>query len=118
MIGNEVEMPSYLYVCQGCKHHFDVHKPLSEIDRHEQCPICNTSGVRRIARVNIDKASAGDWNRMERNHAFGKAMTPKQAEKEAKRRGWIELGNEPLDKIHKRSEKTLQENLKAKYERI
>lgn len=92
-------MPSYPYRCTNCQHEFDVVKPVADYNTEEQCPKCTIRAERFIARTHFYGAS--DWNQKEWNPAFGKALTPREARKEAKRRGMIEIGNESPENIEK-----------------
>lgn len=93
----------YPYVCKNCEFEFLVVKSVADIDNIEPCQKCTSDlTVRTIARQqSFSKIAAGDWNRKEFNPAFGKAVTPIEAGKEAKRRGWVEVGNEDPNKIEK-----------------
>ena len=107
----------YPYSCPSCEHKFEVIKSVRHIDDLEHCPKCDTISNRTIARQQcVDSAAASDWNRKEYNNAFGEAMTPKQAQKEAKRRGWVEAGTEPAEKIHKHFEKERKDKYKRSWD--
>jgi putative FmdB family regulatory protein len=92
----------YPYKCPLCKSEFEVIKSVKDIDNLEECPSCDTISNREISRFQaIDKTAAADWNNKEWNPALGKAVTPIEAKKEAKRKGLIEMGNECPDKAEK-----------------
>lgn len=110
-------MPYYPYKCHDCGEKFEVIKQISAIDDVEACPSCSATRTERcIGRVNFK--GEGDWNQLDYHPAFGKPMTPMQASKEARRRGMIEIGNEPPDKIHKHFEKQREQKVKDTYAKL
>lgn len=112
-------MPIYPYVCRHCDHSFEVVKSVKNINDKEHCDKCKHETIRVLAREqSIDKIAAADWNRKEYNPGLGGAFTPKEASKEAKRRGLIEVGNESPEKIHKHFEKQRAEDVRQRYATI
>jgi putative FmdB family regulatory protein len=92
----------YPYDCPECGKEFEVIKSFRDYDRVENCPDCDTISIRTIAKSQgIDKTAAADWNASSYNPAFGEHLTPKQAKKKAKKRGWAEVGTESPEKIEK-----------------
>lgn len=92
----------YPYECPNCGNSFEVIKSFRNIDDIEKCSQCDTISNRTISRYQaVDSTAAADWNAKEYNPAFGKAVTPQEAKKEAKARGWTETGTEPAEKIQK-----------------
>ena len=92
----------YPYLCPHCSTEFEVIKSVRDIDNIEKCPSCDTISGRTISRFQaVDSTAAADWNNKTYNPAFGKALTPQQAKKEAKARNWTEVGDEPVEKIQK-----------------
>lgn len=91
----------YPYQCKACDHAFEVIKPIAAIDNPESCPKCSSPDSQRyIARTHFYGAS--DWDRAEYNPAFGKIVRNAQHRKElAKRHGMEEVGNEPVESLHK-----------------
>ena len=109
-------MPIYPYECESCGHTYEVVKSVRDINNVEHCEKCNSLTKRRIAlRQSIDKTAASDWDRMEYNPGLGKALTPMQARKEAKSKGLVEIGTEPVEKIHKHFDKVRADNERRKY---
>ena len=94
-------MPTYPYKCKTCTNTFDVYKFIADLDRKETCPKCESYWTERyIAKVTFYGAS--DWDQAKYDPAFGKVIrNAKHREREAKQRGWIEVGNEPVDNLIK-----------------
>ena len=108
---------NYPYECTNCLHSFDVIKSYREIDRVEQCSKCDSIAERRISlHQAIDKSSASDWNSKVYNPAFGKAVTPQEAKKEAKRKGWEEVGSEPAEKVQEHFNAQREEKQQARWD--
>ncbi len=97
-------MPTYDYVCAKCDSDFDVIKRVAHLDAAEYCPQCSGPGERRISRVGI--INAGDW-KPAYNPGLGCVVNSRAHQREILRqregegRGLIEVGNEPIEKIHK-----------------
>ena len=109
-------MPFYPYECSNCEHSYEVVKSVSEINLEEKCPKCNHVTNRTIAKQQfIDKTAAGDWNSKEWNPGLGGAYSPKEATKEAKRRGLIEIGNECPDKTEKHYKRQRELDAERRY---
>ncbi len=91
-------MRQYPYRCP-CGEHWDVLKPLADIERIEACPSCgNLDSERYIARTHHFGASVQD---AEYNPGLGMVTrNSKHRKDEAKARGMEEIGNEPVEKIH------------------
>lgn len=95
-------MPYYPYVCNDCGHEFEVVKSVKAIDDPEHCQVCNALSDRVIAKTG-GFIGASDWDTAHYNPAFGKVMKSNaEARREAKRMGLEEVGNEPVDNIHKK----------------
>lgn len=95
-------MPHYPYECPECDFDFEITKSVKEIDDPEHCPACNSIAERYIAKTG-GFIGASDWDTAHYNPAFGKVMKSNaEARKEAKRLGMEEVGNEPVEKIHKK----------------
>jgi putative FmdB family regulatory protein len=88
-------MPTYRYECPSCSYEFDVVKGVAEIDDVEHCPSCGREKIegcqRRLGRVYFYGEKPDD--------AFysvplGKVVNSRKAQnREAKDRGWEEVGN-------------------------
>lgn len=93
----------YEHVCE-CGHAFEVVKKIEARDTPEYCSVCGNAEVPRKkvpSSIQIAALSAAEWNSQTYNPALGGVFRDSQAKKEAKRRGLTEIGNEPVDKIHK-----------------
>jgi len=92
----------YPYECNKCGNTFDVYKRISEIDNIETCPSCESecdSSCRRIAAgfFNGEKQEDAYYN-----PALGQVVkSTKHARQIAKQKGFIEIGTETPDTIHK-----------------
>jgi len=102
----------YPYECQ-CGETFEVAKALRSIDDPEHCPSCNQVARRVIGLSRIQTVEQAAYN-----PAFGKVIRNKahlrDELKKKKDQGcdMIEVGDEPVDKLHKHFEtvrKTKQE---------
>ena len=108
----------YPYRCV-CGKEFEVIKSSKNIDDIEICPECGhncTKAERYISRTHF--YGADDWNSLEYNPAFGKALTKRQAKQEAKRRGMIEVGNESLNDYHKELERDNEKRRQAAWDKV
>lgn len=101
-------MPTYAYECPACKAKTDVHKRVSQIDEEELCDSCK--GVMRRYLTPVRFNGAKEWNSDEWrtfNPAFGKVVPTKMAKLNEMARlkdegkEVQEIGNEPLDSLHK-----------------
>lgn len=92
-------MPTYPYLCNLCAAKFEVIKRVSDIEHTERCPQCDSDVTSRtIGRVNFNGAS--DWDKAAYDPAFGKVIRDNNHRKrEAKSRGWVEVGDEPVDNL-------------------
>jgi putative FmdB family regulatory protein len=87
-------LPTYEYQCRDCESSFDVIKRISQLDETESCVNCaSQSTYRTIPRTHFYGAS--DWDTASYNPGLGMwVKSRKHAEREAKNRGLIEVGNE------------------------
>jgi putative FmdB family regulatory protein len=94
----------YPYRCGQCACEFEVVKPLAEIDRLERCTGCGSEETARyIARTHFYGAS--DWDRAEFNPGLGCVVRNRFHRAElARRQGLVEVGNEPVENLHKMAE--------------
>jgi len=83
----------YVYSCEGCGQKYDVIKPVADINREELCPVSSVTMARAVVPVKIHLYGTAVQERT-KQPAFGKAMTTREAQAEAKARGWVEVGNE------------------------
>lgn len=104
-------MRCYPYRCNDCGRHWDVYKSLSAIDDPETCQCGKPDAERYIARTFIFGAKVED---AEYNPALGLiTRNARHRADEAKARGMIEIGNEPLDSIHAKAEADRADRRKA-----
>ena len=108
----------YPYECLKCQSEFEVIKSYRDIENPENCPDCGNEGERRIARSQ-SFSGANDWDTAHYNPAMGKVFKNNaEARREAKRRGLEEIGNEPLDKIHKKYDTERDQKAKKSWDDI
>lgn len=111
-------MPTYDYECHNCKHEFEVIKSISRIDDIESCSSCGKTDTRRII-FRFHFYGASDWDKGEYNPAFGKFIrNARHRKEEAKRRGMIEVGNEDVEKIHKRDDDNLKQIIENSWSKV
>jgi len=110
----------YPYLCIKCDLEFEVIKSVRHIDEPEQCENCGNIAERTIAfDQSFSKMAAGDWNTPHYNPAFGRHMkSNKEAQKEAKRLGLEEVGNEPIEKIENKFSSEREEKSKRGWDSI
>lgn len=87
----------YSYLCHLCESEREVIKPVSEYDNPEQCPVCTNTMDRVFAPKYLYFNNTAVQERVW-NPAFGKAMTQREAQAEAKTKGLIEVGTERPEK--------------------
>lgn len=87
-------MPTYEFYCKPCNAIDEVSRPMSEASLAYTCPECGGVTVKKYSPPNIQTQG----EQIPYLHpAFGTIMTDNQAKEEAKRRGYIEVGNEDLN---------------------
>jgi hypothetical protein len=103
----------YPYQCpEG--HSFEVIKSLAEIDREERCH-CGEIAARHIGLFALDKTAASSWQPTW-NPGLGQVVKSKaHAERIAKEKGFIEVGNEKPEAIHRHFDKQREDAYKAKW---
>ena len=105
-------MPIYEYSCAG-DHRWEVIKPMSQSQTSEACRECGALGRKLPTRFGF--TGAGDWNKQEFNAGLGCVATPKQAEKIAKSRGLIPVGNESAESMHRHFDAVREERREERY---
>lgn len=105
----------YTYECSDCKEQFELHRPVSDYDKRADCPTClGDSKLVITASKHFIGASRQDktWD-----PAFGKVISGREHRREeAKKNGWIELGNESVDKTNKYFNEIRERKRLAAYE--
>ena len=93
-------MPTYDYKCADCSHPFEVVKSMSQLDEMESCPSCLASCDKRCRLITKGKEFFGEKpDEPYFSSALGKWVKGKKDEsKQAKERGWIEVGNQSVEK--------------------
>jgi len=89
-------MPVYEFFCGKCNAIDEVVRPISESSAPYICPDCGSETSKRISAPNIQT----EGEQIPYLHpAFGTVLTDRQAKEEAKRRGWVEVGNDKQNSI-------------------
>lgn len=97
-------MPTYPHFCHKCAHDWDVVTTIAERNDPAPCPKCRTVGERQLTVAGIN--GAADWNTQSFNPGLGcYTKNTRDARRIAKSRGYQEVGNEPVESIHKAYDK-------------
>lgn len=108
----------YPYACHICNTETEVTKSVKDIDNVERCEKCNAVMERFIAKSQ-HFYGASDWDSAHYNPAFGKVMKSNtEVRKEAKRLGMEEVGNEPVERIHKKFDSERAEKIRKRTDSI
>ena len=110
----------YEYDCPNCQYSFKVTKPLSRIDDTETCTECDTVAVRIISKsASFSRSAAADWGNAHYNPALGKTVrNNSEANKIAKSMGMTAMGDEPLEKVHKKFDTERQQKIDRSYDDV
>lgn len=97
-------MPIYAYDCLKCDTEFELVRPMSEYKAPGKCPDCGNIGEKIVTKpygfigAQVENA--------EYNPAFGCIVKNKKHRNElAKRKNFIEIGNEKVETVHKTFDK-------------
>lgn len=108
-------MPTYEYRCKA-GHNFDVVKRISELDRDERCD-CGEGADRQVTLPAPVSVTAGDWNRVSYNPGLGQwTKSWKHGREVAKSKGLVEVGDTPMETVHKDAERTRADRYKARWD--
>ncbi len=96
-------MPTYAYACRGCRDEFDHLCTIADIDVPVPCPSCAATNDRNdrllSARTQVYGTAVED---AVYDPVFNQVIkSSKHRRDEAKARGWVEIGNEKPETIHK-----------------
>ncbi len=111
-------MPRYPYFCESCEKETEIIKSLADYDSEEICDRCEIPMGRRLGLVNF--TNAGDW-KPTYNPAFGRVVRSRAHQREilAEYKGegkvFEEIGNEPVEKIHKRYDTMREDKRKERW---
>ena len=108
----------YPYECTSCGEEFEVIKSYRHIDDDEHCEICDGIGKRLIAQRQSFSGES-DWDNVHYNPALGEVVrSNKHASKLARERGMIEIGDEPVENIHKKFDSERDHKINTRYDEI
>jgi hypothetical protein len=108
----------YPHECSVCKDYFEVIKSVRDFDNEEYCPKCGMIGIKIIA-YRQSFHGAADWDTSHYNPALGRVVRSNaEARKIAREMGLEEIGNESLDKIHKKYDSERQHKIDTRYDDI
>jgi putative FmdB family regulatory protein len=85
----------YDFFCKPCNAVDEIERKMSEATLPYHCPECKAECRRIYSAPNV--VTKGEDIAVF-NPAFGEAVTDAQAKRMAKQRGWIEIGNEDINK--------------------
>jgi hypothetical protein len=89
-----------------------------EIDNVETCPACGSQDNRRKVIGGTGFFGEKDWDTKHFSHALGKVVKSYADEKRiAREMGMEEIGNEPVDNVHKYFEERKKKELDETYEK-
>jgi len=78
--------------------------------------VCRFVGTRGITLPHIDKTAAGDWNNVSYNPGLGQwTKSTRHARQIAKEKGLIEVGNEPVESLHKHYDKQRKDKVEQRW---
>lgn len=108
----------YPHDCPKCQKEFEIIKSVKDFDRDEFCPDCGSLGIKTIARRQ-SFIGAADWDTRHYNPALGMVVrSNKEAQKIARERGLVEIGNENVDKIHRTFDTEREKKISTRYDDI
>lgn len=85
----------YEFLCKPCNAIDEIELTIDQRDDEVACPECSVIMKRMLSKPNvITKGPQHPYF----HPAFGKVLTDKEAQQEAKSRGWVEVGNEDVRK--------------------
>jgi len=88
-------MPIYEYLCKQCNAIDEVKRRMADSGKPWHCHECKAVMIKKMSVPQV--ITKGEEIKY-LHPAFGTVMTDSQAKKEAKSRGWIEVGNEDVAK--------------------
>lgn len=97
-------MPIYDYRCKNCQDTFEVTKRIAQADEVETCPHCNSECDKDCRYISRPKEFYGEKpDEAFFSHALGKwVKSRKDQARQAKDKGWIEVGNDDVQRSHDR----------------
>lgn len=108
-------MPTYVYKC-AVGHEFEVIKRIAEMDRDECCQ-CGSPAARQITKANF--YGADQWDKMTYDPVFKQVVKNDNHRRQlAKERGWVEVGNEKPETIHRHADKNLEQELENNWSKV
>jgi putative FmdB family regulatory protein len=108
----------YIYECCLCGQRFDIIKSYKDIDNIEFCPKCQSDKSRRIITGGTGFIGANDWDTAHFSHVLGRKVNSfKEEQRLARQMGCEEIGNEPVENVHKYYESRKQKELDQTYEK-
>jgi putative FmdB family regulatory protein len=100
-------VPIYDYKCKNCLDTFDVTKRIAQADEIETCPHCQASCDKHCRYISKAKDFYGEKpDEAFFSNALGKWVKSKKDQaRQAKDRGWIEVGNDDVNASHARADR-------------
>ena len=93
-------------------------KSVKDIDHPESC-VCGSPNTERIISTRQFFYGASDWDKSHYSPALGRVVRNNlEARRLAKERGLVEVGNEPVERIHSHYDKGRAEKAERNYQDI
>ncbi len=94
-------MPIYDYKCKHCQDTFEVTKRIADADVIESCPHCETACDKTCRIIYSHEFYGEKPEEPFYSAALGKMVKGKNdLRRKAKEKGWVEIGNEDINKTH------------------
>ena len=94
-------------------------KSVKDIDCPEACVSCNSENTRRTIARTQSFSGANDWTTAHYSPALGRVVRSNlEARRLAKERGLVEVGTEPVERIHSHYDKARAEKADKNYRDI
>ena len=100
-------MPTYEYFCVKCNAIDEIVRPMAESNKVYNCPVCNEACKKKYS---VPQVITQGEQIPYMHPAFGTVMTDLQAKEEAKRRGWVEVGNDTQSNVSPPKKSNYDEN--------
>ena len=112
-------MPTYDYKCKGCEDQFEVTKRISDADVIETCPHCQALCDKDCRVIYSHEFYGEKPDEPFYSAALGKMVKGKNdLKRQAKARGWIEVGSEDANKTHDTNDRDREKRQEARYREI
>lgn len=113
-------MPIYDYKCKVCEDTFTVSKCIADADMIEDCPHCEAKCDKSCRLITTGKEFYGEKPEEPfYSLPLGKWVKGKNdMRRQAKAKGWIEVGNENVEKLHDSIDRDREKRSQDRYQSI